>query len=432
MEKYSSNGLLENYDNLSNMVKEYNDKQNDDFSWITKNDQEAIDITESSKSISYGIPNQIIGNYEKAHLFLCLFNPRTRTDTSEISNLKDYIESENSDGGELFESVEEYSNHIQNNSKNVLELELETLKEEKFSPKEFEKIIDNMKDISTQKFEENGVYLKKISQTSQFKKAYVRSSNNVSDRLIFKSDFKKELITVLDSLNKETLEVEDNLGDLLNEEIKRWIGFEKELINPTEDIKAGFENELIRRFKKALESLSPINKMYYFTKYYWPLFVEESGSRTNELDIIDDLYSGKKNFHFEDCKICNLELLPYRSNHANEFEFKEGKKLYDVESAQFVAKLIIDKIKNSNLKSDDLKFIFRSYPAWRGVMKKVIAAEEDIKISDADQELSTRYEKYFYKFPNQSGILSQTNLCPAKISDDEYAKIKALGNIGRK
>ena len=68
-------------------------------------------------SIDFGLPNQVIGNPETAEIFVCLLNPRTRSDTSKVTNLKDYIKLENKNGGELFTNKSDYAKHIVNTEK---------------------------------------------------------------------------------------------------------------------------------------------------------------------------------------------------------------------------------------------------------------------------------------------------------------------------
>jgi len=99
----------------------------DEFSWVLEEDKGKIDDSKSN-SIKWGIPNQVIGDYEKANLFLCLLNPRTRNLTDEGKNLKSYINKENNgNGNEYSDNPENYMSMIFPNE-NVLSSEIRDLK----------------------------------------------------------------------------------------------------------------------------------------------------------------------------------------------------------------------------------------------------------------------------------------------------------------
>lgn len=167
-----NNKFKKNQEKISVLGERYNDcyknpKNNDgkDFSWMLKEDEDKMDfkgednktkdgkLQPCDKSVRWGIPNQVIGDYKESNFFLCLLNPRTRNDKDHKKDekLRDYIVIEDEeDPNELQDSddwskainqkeifyptekdgVNQYVKHIYDNDENVLVKEVSDLKKE--------------------------------------------------------------------------------------------------------------------------------------------------------------------------------------------------------------------------------------------------------------------------------------------------------------
>lgn len=66
-----------------------------------------------------------------------------------------------------------------------------------------------------------------------------------------------------------------------------------------------------------------------------------------------------------------------------------------------------------------LVFVFRSHTNWANTIKAYITSNRcKLKFSDL--------EDYFYRFPNQSGSLSQNNIYKVKMPDDQYTNMQDI------
>lgn len=141
-----------------------------------------------------------------------------------------------------------------------------------------------------------------------------------------------------------------------------------------------------------------INKKseYYLLKYYWPLFKE------NENEIKKDIFKKLLDYNdeklFDNLKVCDLELLPYRSDDKSGVAFKNGYGLNGLSSTMKVAKLIVDRIQDEN--KPFAYFVCRSFGQWK------LAINKYLKISKSEKTFEN-IKEHFYKFPNASGELTQ-------------------------
>ncbi|KRN98742.1 hypothetical protein [Companilactobacillus kimchiensis] len=422
-------------------------KANDDgknFSWVLDSDRGYLNINDSNRSIDWGIPNQVIGNPDTANVFLCLLNPRTRNDTSECSNLKKYIDLENKNNGEFFNSIDEYKTHIINDKENILNQEALRLSGRKLKPSEyFDVLIPKIKDyidehirlgtytITETSWETLG---KKFVLTDDFKIIINREfnemvNNNDKNVLIAKTDNKNELIS-------------DKLKCAISDEIKKWINTYNRLRSKKTSKKVS-EKLLNKRLEEKLKSkieaeLDPLNDAYYFKEYYSSLLMKNTS--LNKRDYLDSIYSnGNK---FELLKICDLELLPYRTIDEHGIKFNDNAKYRDLISSRYVASLIIKRIKKyeiqydryeSKLKKSDLEkckdkepikpiFIFRSYSHWEETIKYCLKHEgNDMKLNEVYETLE---ENYFYRFPNAKGTITPGNIKKVRLPQDEFTEIR--------
>jgi len=105
--------IYNSYQNADKNVK----LSDNEFSWILPGKDYELLSYGHEKSFDWGVPNQVIGNPEKANLFLCLFNPRTTSVKFDDKNpsaypkdVSEYIDQENDD--EIKTNPEDYYYHI--------------------------------------------------------------------------------------------------------------------------------------------------------------------------------------------------------------------------------------------------------------------------------------------------------------------------------
>jgi len=388
----------------------------DEFSWVLEEDKGKIDDSKSN-SIKWGIPNQVIGDYEKANLFLCLLNPRTRNLTDEGKNLKSYINKENNgNGNEYSDNPENYMSMIFPNE-NVLSSEIRDLKnsyicENLISKDEIDdvsKLIavfvkniwdDNNKLLSIEKDDKNlykkvyadglGISLSgelvnechkvleesvKIYHNSKNKndlKQYF-SSNSVAE---LRSIFKEEIPNLMDKNNE--LKATSNLIDRINKNAKSNSDKLKDTIKNPDKLKddewrTRLELSIDYRmgteiYNKVKNSLSPLRNQYYLFSYYWfllskiilnkeiedvSIFYDELVKKLNNESEYKDVIN-----KIDHLNICDLELFPYRSDDKSTIAFLDKNSYKGLSSSSYVAKLIVDRI-NDKSKTNPY-FVFRS------------------------------------------------------------------------
>lgn len=427
-------------DQIKNMVEKYNNKE--EMSWVSKADQEAIDIDKSDNSINWGIPNQIIGDYKNANLYLCLLNPRTRTDTSSVTTLDNYIEYENKNGGEFFDDkIEEYSKHVIDPSENILAEEIGRLLKRDHSPKVIQNVVDKIVSFTEEYFKTKDVNTTKVNKT----KAAVNDWKKFGDDMNLSNKFRISCIKELNRLLKDVDNLEisaDFKADLIAEIDNKWLEKRIHLDDLDQASINYFDYKMVNRFLKQLDDeLNPLNDLYYFNSYYWALLTKgkvSSNGKAARLDYFEKIYQTNKIgkarekyiaemlSKYNGYKICNLELFPYRSNNFEGISYQEGKSLLDVESVQRIARLIIDRI-DADEDNRNLRFVFRAYRdnAWRGALKRALADKyPDKNNAEINGLLNSKYGRFFYKFPNQNASLSQGNFYRVRIDDDEYEQIQ--------
>lgn len=446
-------------------VKNFKSKDNgENFSWVLDSDRDKLVLSEADlkdgeikkyldkskldgkkrkpedlvcdKSVNWGIPNQIVGDPDEANVFLCLLNPRTRNNISKCTNLEEYINLENKNGGEFFNSSEEYRKHIINDEENILQQEMSRLFNRKLNRDEYQNKVIPMfvkyidKEIQVDKH--------KISD-DKWKKIKDEFSLGDHFKIILNQEFNKII-----NNNNELLQL-DNIDKLINNElhseilheIKRWIGIYKrnvKVIFP-EDKKiaiTGLNLKLIKIFKSQIESeLDPINDSYYFKEYYWKLLNDMNASNSGEL--IDNIKENKNENWFSNLKICNIELFPYRTIDENGIRFNKGYSYKNLTTSCEMAAIIVKRIKKYEINrkkygtTKNVKpiFIFRSYSKWEDVIREYLSKNKNV--------LEESYEmlegEYFYKYPNEKGIISSMNIKRVRIPKEEYDEIRSKMEI---
>ncbi|WP_368791302.1 hypothetical protein AB3Z09_04205 [Companilactobacillus farciminis] len=152
-------------------------KNNDNsFSWVLDGDKDSIkniekSMSKSSRSIKWGLPNLVIGDYENAEFFLCLLNPRVQSSTSDGKNIKDYVKREtgfdvNVDddqenyNDEFYSDEKKYYSHMIDKSTTALYRDVSNLQK-----------IENLEDIFTK-------YIEDYENEPRIKKASFEKKNN--------------------------------------------------------------------------------------------------------------------------------------------------------------------------------------------------------------------------------------------------------------
>lgn len=435
---------------INELAEEYNEIYDKDeknkFSWVLKDDEGKIDLKASDQSAQWGIPNQVIGDPDTANVFLCLLNPRTRNDTSKCTSLKEYIDLENKNGGELFDSVEEYKKHIINNKSNILEQEISRVLSRKLSLTDINKEIEKLKNIL-----ENNIYSnkenEKFREFDKFKESWKKFQKDLNLSPTFKIILDKKFSEYIENEQDNDKSIQtlyDDLKESIKTEKEKWIKhwndeFEEKKINLNKIEK---NHPLFERFISQIASeLNPLNDSYYFKTYYSNLLFQkkekeeaaEKEKTKNRTKFLDDVYEKKIDIKFKNLKICDLELFPYRT--IDEHGIKLENKYSDLKSSKYVASLIINRIKKYeiDIKEYELKesidkkpikpiFIFRSYGSWKETINYCLNSKDnDVNLTE-DYEILE--EKYFYRFPNTNGAITPGNIKKVRIPKDEFTKIR--------
>ncbi|ATO45620.1 hypothetical protein C5L30_000166 [Companilactobacillus farciminis] len=203
------------------------------------------------------------------------------------------------------------------------------------------------------------------------------------------------------------------------------------------------QNILAKEFKYLKDHpKTNINKLYYLSHYYYFLFETDGakGSKAKRIkDIIDDTFS-KNDFNIDKLRICNLELFAYRTETRPKYKkylFKSGKSYRDLKSSQYVANLIIDRVKDKT--KDKPVFIFRAYDEWSRVIKQELGIRMEIISRDeklsgknskkVNKEYNSLFKDCFYKFASRGGSITKNNVkaisTGKKIENSGYKKIQS-------
>ncbi|WP_195701727.1 hypothetical protein [Companilactobacillus futsaii] len=243
----------------------------------------------------------------------------------------------------------------------------------------------------------------------------------------------KSIEKIKKNINVRTyVNIENNNGD---EYFKNNDGYYSHIIDN--------QNILAKEFKYLKNHpKANINKLYYLSHYYYFLFEKDgaNGNKTKRIkNIINDIFS-KNDFNIDKLRICNLELFAYRTETRPKYKkylFKSGKSYKDLKSSQYVANLIINRVKDET--KDKPVFIFRAYDEWSRVIKQELGIQMGIisrggKLSGknskkVNKEYNSLFKDCFYKFASRGGAITKNNIkaisTGKKIENSDYAKIQS-------
>lgn len=256
--------------------------------------------------------------------------------------------------------------------------------------------------------------------------------------LIYKSEKSKKESTKICSIKDYYTKppMVEGKNDLANEEFwtiingyKTWYKNEKkeENINKLVDIIISEESTLTKELKN-------MDKDHYYIDKYYKVLKDE---------VIDKLESNDKKYKITD-RIVNIDLCPFRAKKSKSITDE----ILDTKFSEFSAYIIwhrigkylndLDKFRNDERKYlEKPVFIFRSYKnngkkkkiRWECKLVDTLYRINDEKINKKyiEEYISAVRGKFFYYFPNQSGMISQNNLRKF-VSKDEFDGIKGLIN----
>lgn len=452
---------------------EYNEKTNNDFSWVLPKDKEKFKIKKSNKSIAYGIPNVRIGiinnddsTHGKAQVIQCLVNGRTRTITNNIRNLEEYIKQENSgnetNNGEYCKDPEGYYLKIINDKENIVVQELKDLRKSVYCKRNIRiqtvetrinaiadffitKLIDsynpefeNAKNIDGYTNFCDRIKNEGITFNVNLSRTFLTHSKEILKELIDRDGLDEDYTSIdldddISSNNNYLKEIENEILlcnkniDYRKEDKKKRKGKYKELIfddSFSDNVKNLAVNELaFRTLRNQLKNaLNPLNEEYYLFHYYWHLFSTEKNRKDYFNNLISDLNKNlNKDLEKDELisradkyNIANIEMIPYRSNDVSSIEYTEGNTAKDLESSKYVASLIVDRI-NDAKKDEKLYFIFRSFMGKKDKDGniKTDGWKEIIKNYLEEIGQSKRYselEEFFYANDSRNGVLTAGNI----------------------
>jgi hypothetical protein len=196
---------------------------------------------------------------------------------------------------------------------------------------------------------------------------------------------------------------------------------EKELSKYYDHIVNTKENVLSQELRDLKEKNAD---PYFLTTNYLRLFTENDDVKKE--DFLEELKSDQfATDYFDDLKVCNLDLFPYRTNTRKNMILKKDKTFGDLESSRYVASLIIRRILDFSI-SDEPAFIFRSYPDWAKVIMRTLSEMTGLT---KEKDLIPKYNlltDYFYEISSsQNGMITENNIHKV-MKLGEYDNIKDL------
>ncbi len=309
----------------------YNSNGNSDhFSFVHPEDEPYIK-TDGCNAVRWGIPNQVLGDIEKAKFIFGLYNPGTQMKTG-----------------------------IGNKCKNINEYVEEEQKEE-----------DNTGTVSVN-FDS-----KEYSDDSNFYLEHVISDENIMSQEL------KKLYKVFKG-NWGAVQKEN--GDYDSKVVKKIAYY------------------LSAYYSKVFMDNGPKNGFQNSMIYYCNLF--EKMERAKVIVKENSLnYDVEKAFNqaVENIAICNVEMVPYRSNMKGDIKKSKKKELVDLPSTSIVANLIVEKL----IVDTDTIAIFRSFSpekktGWRYVLERN-AEEQGINFKE-------NIKPALYHFSGQNAAFSKNNI----------------------
>lgn len=308
------------------------------FSWVHPEDAPYIKEN-GCNAVRWGIPNQILGDIDKAKFIFGLFNPGTQMRTgigNECKDITEYVEEEKKEERNLgvdgvnFES-KEYSENLNFYLEHVISVEnvmaQELKKLYKIFKEDREVLLNRNKNGKLSKNSYNGAVVKKIAYYlfAYYSKAFMDNG--------LKSN--------------------------------------------------GFQNSM---------------------RYYYNLFekIEKVKGIVKEKSLN---YNVEQEFNHavEKIAICNIEMIPYRSNGAKDIVNAYRKKLVDLPSTSKIASLITEKI----IRDTDTIAVFRAFRpkgknGWRYILERN-AEEQEINFKE-------NIKPSLFHFSNSSAALSKKNI----------------------
>jgi len=194
-----------------------------------------------------------------------------------------------------------------------------------------------------------------------------------------------------------------------------------------EKISQSIDNRVkIEIFNQIKNSIDPLKEEYYLFSYYYFLLKKKGESRKEYFNsIVNDLSNDEKDEFMNEVKeykICDLELMPYRSDHISDIKYRKNYmvknnpkyNITDLSSSMYVASIIVDRIKKYNeyRKDGAVKpyFIFRSNKAWMAVISKYIRDYLPEESNWEGNVPSANYKEFFFTLSSSNGSLSPKNI----------------------
>lgn len=387
-------------------INAISDSDNDNFSWVSDADKKVLNLEELNtsgknkgelrsnindiRSINWGIPNMIIGDYKTAKFYLCLLNPRVQDATKEATNIQEYVEKEtgkalkeifddedqnNDCRDEYYSKKEDYSAHLINVETNAYYNELKKL--------------NHFVKGTTMK-DEYDAFSKKYKNVKKDDKSDYEKKHNPLRKMYYLHTYYNYLFRDQYADGKDTKgEVEAEIFDELNQ-----------------------------RYEKNGDKISHL-KICDLELFPYRTEGKPTGSLFKKGKSYKDLDSSKY--------VANIIL-------------------------DRVEKANLTKESDETLEDNPI-FVFRSYQDWFKVLLQEFAKRKEIKIDekktdkknledeknsgkkDLEDKLLEQYleetNDYFYEFSApQNGSLSINNIKKAtiKINNSEYKNIKAIFN----
>lgn len=273
----------------------------DHFSWVHPEDAPYIKEN-GCNAVRWGIPNQIIGDIEKAKFVIGLLNPGTQIETeasNQCGNITEYVTAE---------QAEENNTGVDNVS---------------FESKEYS--------------EDPNFYLDHV----------ISNENIMSQELkklykIFKQDS-----SVFFTINKKG-------KTIYNEEM-----IEKAAYYLFAYYSKAFMNFQYNDKHKVVKSIN--GGIGDCMDYYYDLFekMERAKAIVKEKNLNYDVEQAF-NQAVERMSICNVEIFPYRSNGRKDIKIEDKNSIKDLSSSRYISELVIDKL----MYDKTSVAIFRNFSAW--------------------------------------------------------------------
>lgn len=309
----------------------------DHFSWVHPEDAPYIKEN-GCNAVRWGIPNQILGDIEKAKFIFGLYNPGTHMkneESNECANIKEYVDREtekesdigdidiNFETKEYSENTDFYLEHVISNQSVVQQELLKLYEIYKENPNDYD-------------------YLSEYKERAKKVAYYITS--------YYSGVFKNDKFVQGDSNYKKILNYYKQL-------FQKVIDIESIVVENNMDYDVEYE------FRKALENIA----------------------------------------------ICNVEMVPYRSNEANNIKTMTDRGLLNLPSTQKIADLIIEKLtRDTNTFAAFRKFRPSREDGWKFLLE-IIAEEKDINFSERIAP-SLHYFSSKNEGENQSASLSKSNI----------------------